>query len=57
MISRGIRIIETEDVELQYLEAVDLENLERVESIKKNTGILGAIKVGNVRLIDNIIWE
>jgi len=57
LISRGIRIIETEDVELQYLEAVDLENLERVESIKKNTGILGAIKVGNVRLIDNIIWE
>jgi len=57
LIEEGKKIIKSEDVELQYLEAVELENLERVEKIRKNTGILGAIKVGNVRLIDNLIME
>lgn len=57
LIECGKEIINSENVELQYLEAVELENLEPVHTIKKNTGVLGAIKVGNVRLIDNIIWE
>ncbi|MCM8814708.1 MAG: pantoate--beta-alanine ligase [Candidatus Omnitrophica bacterium] len=57
LIATGKKIINSEDVELQYLEAVELENLEPVSVIKNNTGILGAIKVGKVRLIDNIIWE
>ena len=56
LISLGRGIIEKENVELQYLEAVELENLEAVEKIGKNTGILGAIRIGDVRLIDNIVW-
>ncbi|MCM8816347.1 MAG: pantoate--beta-alanine ligase [Candidatus Omnitrophica bacterium] len=57
LLEESKKIIETENVELQYIEAVDLETLKPVTSIKKNTGILAAIKVGNVRLIDNVIWE
>ncbi|MGB9642673.1 MAG: pantoate--beta-alanine ligase, partial [Candidatus Ratteibacteria bacterium] len=57
LIEEGKKIINTEDVELQYLEAVELENFTSVNIIGKNTGIVGAIKVGKVRLIDNIIWE
>lgn len=57
LIEEAKKIIASEDVELQYIEAVDLETLEPVSCIKKNTGILGAIKVGGIRLIDNIIWE
>ncbi len=57
LIAEAKRLIASEEVELQYMEAVDLETLETVTCIKKNTGILAAIKVGKVRLIDNIIWE
>ncbi|MCM8789260.1 MAG: pantoate--beta-alanine ligase, partial [Candidatus Omnitrophica bacterium] len=57
LIECGKKIINSEGVELHYLEAVELENFGPVSVIKKNTGILGAIKVGNVRLIDNVIWE
>lgn len=57
LVSKGRQIIESGQIELQYLEAVELENLDRVKNIGKNTGILGAIRVGNVRLIDNIIWD
>lgn len=47
-------ILSTKGVELQYLEIVDINNLEPVEEIGENTIVLGAIKIGNVRLIDNI---
>ncbi len=57
LIDEGKKIIRTEDVELQYLEAVELENFTPVSTIGKKTGIVGAIKIGKVRLIDNIIWE
>ncbi len=57
LISRGREIIKSEQVELQYLEAVELENFEIIKNIRKNTGIIGAIKVDKVRLIDNIIWD
>jgi pantoate--beta-alanine ligase len=57
LLKEGKKIIADEEVILDYLEAVDLYNLEPVAAISKNTGILGAIRVKNVRLIDNIIWE
>lgn len=57
LIEEGKKIINSYNVELQYLVAVELENLTKIPYIQKNTGILGAIKVNNVRLIDNIIWE
>ncbi len=57
LIDEGKKIINSEEVILEYLEAVDLETMKPVSIIKKNTGILGAIKIGSIRLIDNIIWE
>jgi len=56
LIQEGKKVIENSGVEIQYLEAVDLENLESVEKVGKGTGILGAIKVAGIRLIDNIVW-
>ncbi len=43
------------DVELDYLEFVKKENFESVENIEEPTIAAIAAKVGNVRLIDNII--
>lgn len=43
------------DVELQYLEIVEMENLTPVEKIEGKVIALGAIKLPSVRLIDNII--
>ncbi|MCM8762691.1 MAG: pantoate--beta-alanine ligase, partial [Candidatus Omnitrophica bacterium] len=43
------------DVELQYLEIVDFENLSPVRKIESKVLVLGAIKLPYVRLIDNII--
>lgn len=57
LIERAKEMISSEDIELQYIEAVNLETFEQVSCIQNNTGILAAIKIGNVRLIDNIIWE
>lgn len=42
-------------LELEYLEFVDIENLENVDIINKTTLVAIAAKIGNVRLIDNII--
>ncbi|HOV21137.1 MAG TPA: pantoate--beta-alanine ligase [bacterium] len=55
LIEEGKKIIlSTGGVELQYLEIVNIENLQPVEKIDNNTIVLGAIKIGNVHLIDNI---
>jgi len=43
------------DIELQYLEIVEMENLTPVEKIEGKVIVLGAIKLPSVRLIDNII--
>lgn len=45
------------DIELEYLEFVDTENLISLESINPKTLIAIAARVDNVRLIDNIILE
>ncbi|MCM8804817.1 MAG: pantoate--beta-alanine ligase [Candidatus Omnitrophica bacterium] len=56
LIEEGKKIIEKEkNVELQYLEIVKISNLKRIEKVEKDVIILGAIKIGNVRLIDNIV--
>src|SRR5574344_206180 len=43
------------NIELEYLEFVDFEQLENVEEIKSKTLVAAAIHVGKVRLIDNVI--
>jgi len=57
LIEEGKKIIESENVEIQYLEIVRISDLEPVEKIEKNVIVLGAIKIGNIRLIDNIRIE
>lgn len=42
-------------LELEYLEFLDLENLENIDIINKKTLVAIAVKIDNVRLIDNII--
>lgn len=44
-------------VDLEYLEFVDFDTFKKVECIENNTICAIAAKVGNVRLIDNIILE
>lgn len=56
LIEEGKKIIINEEgVELQYLTIVKIENLKEVEKVENGTIVLGAIKIGNVRLIDNLI--
>lgn len=56
LIEEGKKIIINEKgVELQYLTIVKIENLKEVEKVENGTIVLGAIKIGNVRLIDNLI--
>lgn len=57
LLNSGKKIILKESVIIDYLEAVSLLTLEPVKEIVKGTGILGAIRVENIRLIDNILWE
>lgn len=56
LIEEGKKVIkEAEGVQLQYLKIVNIENLKEVKKAGKNTIVLGAIKIGDVRLIDNIL--
>ncbi len=58
LIEEGKKVIkEAEGVKLQYLKIVDIENLKEVKKAGKNTIVLGAIKIGDVRLIDNILLD
>ncbi|NLF84436.1 MAG: pantoate--beta-alanine ligase, partial [Candidatus Gastranaerophilales bacterium] len=43
------------DIELEYLETMDFETLEPVETVKPNTLIACAVRLDGVRLIDNVI--
>lgn len=54
LIEEGKKVIESFGVEIQYLEIVDIRTLKKVEKIENDCLICGAIKIGNVRLIDNI---
>lgn len=52
----GLTNLDT-NVELEYLEFVDFETFKPVESVSQKTICAMAAKVGNVRLIDNIVLE
>jgi len=55
LIEEGKKIVEKEKgVELQYLEIVRIKDLKPVEKVENDVIILGAIKIGNIRLIDNL---
>lgn len=45
------------NVELEYLEFVDFDTFEKVTEIKADTICAIAARIGNVRLIDNIVLE
>ena len=45
------------NVELEYLEFVDFDTFQKVDDIKSNTICAIAARVGDVRLIDNVILE
>ncbi len=56
LIREGKKVIRKyPDVQLQYLEIVDMDNLTPVKKVKGKVLVLGAIKLPTVRLIDNII--
>ena len=44
-------------VELQYLEIVEMDNLNPIKKVEDRALVLGAIKVSGVRLIDNMMVE
>lgn len=56
-------ILQDGDIELDYLEIVSPESLEEVEKVDDLVLVAGAIKIGGVRLIDNMLvgpdgpWE
>ncbi len=45
------------DIEVEYFEAIDIENFQAVKKVQKGTLIAIAVKLGGVRLIDNIIID
>ena len=57
----GIRLIESSlnllhpDVKIEYLEFVDANTMDKVEILKPDTLVAIAVKVSDVRLIDNIL--
>jgi pantoate--beta-alanine ligase len=59
----GEHILQDDEIELDYPEIVSPETLEAVEKLDDLVLIAGAIKIGGVRLIDNILvgpsgpWE
>ena len=50
------KVIETEPLaKIDYVEAVDFDTIEPIETIKNNTLVAIAVYIGKTRLIDNII--
>ena len=45
------------NVELEYLEFVDFDTFKQVNEVSQKTICALAARVGNVRLIDNIVLE
>lgn len=55
---QGIGILSADPlVQIDYLEVCHPETLEPLEIVGQSAVILGAIRVGNTRLIDNLLWE
>ncbi|MCD8351205.1 MAG: pantoate--beta-alanine ligase [Planctomycetaceae bacterium] len=49
------RILQDDEIEIDYLDIVSPETLEEVEKVDDLVLMAGAIKIGGVRLIDNIL--
>ncbi len=43
------------DVHLEYLAICDSKNLEPLTQVRGTVVILGAVRLGNIRLIDNLL--
>jgi len=55
LLEEGKKAIEgCPEVELQYLEIVDMEDLSALNKIEEKALVLGAVKISGVRLIDNM---
>ncbi|MFQ5669383.1 MAG: pantoate--beta-alanine ligase [Acidobacteriota bacterium] len=53
----GLEILQAaKGVQLDYLEVVHLETLERVERVDGPVLVAGAIRIGSTRLIDNVVY-
>ncbi|MHC4871526.1 MAG: pantoate--beta-alanine ligase [Planctomycetota bacterium] len=48
-------ILKTQDIEIDYIEIVDSEELKEAAWIENTVIIAGAVRIGEVRLIDNLI--
>jgi len=56
LLTEGRKSIERfSGVELQYLEIVEMDNLNPIKKVEDRALVLGAIKVSGVRLIDNML--
>jgi pantoate--beta-alanine ligase len=56
LVAAAARILEsTPGVKVEYVEAVDAETLEAIDSIERPVVVAIAARVGNTRLIDNIV--
>lgn len=57
IIDEAKKRLQEKDIKLDYLQAVDIENLDEKSDIKPPVAVLLAGWIGKVRLIDNIIIE
>lgn len=52
------KIIENETLaKIDYIEIVDADNIEKIDTVKESILIALAVYIGKTRLIDNIIWD
>jgi pantoate--beta-alanine ligase len=55
---QGMAILSADpSVKVDYLEICHPETLKPLEIVEQSAVILGAIRIGNTRLIDNVLWE
>ena len=53
----ALKVLEQEpQVEVEYLEVVDAEEMNPVEAVTGPVRIAAAIRIGGARLIDNVLW-
>jgi len=57
LIQTAKEILTEPSLELEYIEIVDSETLESLKEIKDSARIMIAIKIGSIRLIDNLYLE
>lgn len=56
LLEQGLKVLESSDVkDIDYLEIRDSENLELIKTAQSGNLVAVAVRIGNTRLIDNII--